>query len=157
MKKAGHIVFQSNKTNYERKTIDKLQNNDGKITMDDQEINAELKSFYENPYLSKLAGPTDNQWQDPAVLKDLPKFPNQTKYILEIDITIEELHKALIDLTNKKSPDVDGLTTEFYKSFFHILGPTLLDTLQYSRNNGQLPISLRRAALHYCTKKRKKP
>ena len=60
--------------------------------MDDQEINAELKSFYENLYSSKLTSPTENLWQNPSALKDLPKLSNQTKDILDSDITIEELH-----------------------------------------------------------------
>ena len=153
--KSTAYFFNQTKTNYERKTIDKLQNKDGKITMDDQEINAELKSFYENLYSSKLTSATENLWQNPSALKNLPKLSNQTKDILDNNITIEELHKALKDLTNKKSPGVDGLTAEFYKSFFHILGPILLDTLNYSRNNGQLPISLRRAVITLLQKKAK--
>ena len=125
--------------------------------MDDQEINAELKSFYKNLYSSKLTSASENLWQNPSALKDLPKLSNQTKDILDSDITIEELQKALTDLTNKKSPGVDGLTAEFYKFFFPILGPILLDTLNFSRNNGQLPISLRRAVITLLHKKRKKP
>ena len=77
--KSTAYVFNQTKTNYERKTIDKLQNKDGKITMDDQEINAELKSFYEDLYSSKLTSPTENLWQNPSALKKPAKVIKPNK------------------------------------------------------------------------------
>ena len=82
MKKSTAYFFNQTKANNERKTIDKLQNKGGKITMDETEINIELKSFYENLYSSKLVSPTVELWQNPSALKDLPKLSNKTKTIL---------------------------------------------------------------------------
>lgn len=40
-------------------------------------------------------------------------------------VTEHELHIALQTMENNKSPGLDSLSANFYKHFWHILGPEL--------------------------------
>lgn len=57
------------------------------------------------------------------------------------NITIEELKEVVFDSPLNKSPDTDGLTTEFYKAFWDLIQEPLLNSLNYSLNNESLSIS----------------
>ena len=50
-------------------------------------------------------------------------------------------------LEDGKAPGLDGLPAEFYKYFWNILGPALMETLLESLDHGELPLSYRRAVL----------
>ena len=155
--KSTAFFFNQTKVNYERKTIDRLQNKEGNVILNEKDINVEIRSFYENLYSSKIIHPENDIWYDQTALQNLPRLSDRAKTSLEQNLTIEELQKALSDLANKKSPGVDGLTAEFFKTFFNTLGPLILQTYNYSRNNGHLPISLRRAVITLLHKKGKNP
>ena len=71
----------------------------------------------------------------------------------EQDFTADELLIALYDLHDHKAPGFDGLPVEFYKTFWDLLGPTLLDVLKFSLQDGLLPLSCRRAVVCLIPKK----
>ncbi|CAM5165421.1 unnamed protein product [Eretmochelys imbricata] len=52
-----------------------------------------------------------------------------------------------------KSPGMDGLTVEFYRAFWDILGPDLVTVWAESLQSGVLPLSCRRAVLALLPKK----
>ena len=56
-------------------------------------------------------------------------------------ITEEELNNAVKAMENNESPGFDGLTTNFYKHFWPLLGAELTHVYNYSFNNGLLTVS----------------
>ncbi|KAJ3599845.1 hypothetical protein NHX12_033799 [Muraenolepis orangiensis] len=78
---------------------------------------------------------------------ELPQVDADTNVMLDTDLSLEELHTALMSLGNGKAPGIDGLPVEFYKSFWPIVGEDLLEVFRDSLQKGQLPLSCRRAAI----------
>ena len=62
---------------------------------------------------------------------------------LEAPLSLEELTAALGTLPNGKSPGGDGLTAEFFKCFWDMVGGDLWEVLRESGGRGTLPESLR--------------
>ena len=53
-------------------------------------------------------------------------------------ITQEEVIQAMKNMVNNKSPGSDGLSVEFYKTFWNIIGKDLIEVYNYSYSNGEL-------------------
>lgn len=68
-------------------------------------------------------------------------------------ITEEELNNAVKAMENNESPGFDGLTTNFYKHFWPLLGAELTRVYNYSFNNGLLTVSQRRRIITFLFKK----
>ncbi|KAI3376859.1 hypothetical protein L3Q82_000115 [Scortum barcoo] len=69
------------------------------------------------------------------------------------DLTLDELHVALMSLANGKAPGIDGIPVEFYKAFWPVVGEDMLEVFQESFQNGFLPQSCRRAVITLLPKK----
>ena len=64
-----------------------------------------------------------------------------------------ERYKALLMFPNGKSPGKDGLTAEFYKGFWNLLGQQLTDSLNFSFEHGELSNSQKQAIIRLIDKK----
>ena len=69
-------------------------------------------------------------------------------------VTYEECKKSLELFQNSKSPGVDGLTVEFYKHFFDLIGLDLLASLNRAYELGSLSISQRQGYNYSFTQRR---
>ncbi|KAI3359013.1 hypothetical protein L3Q82_015397 [Scortum barcoo] len=69
------------------------------------------------------------------------------------DLTLDELHVALMSLANGKAPGIDGIPVEFYKAFWPVVGEDMLEVFQESFQSGFLPQSCRRAVITLLPKK----
>ena len=56
-------------------------------------------------------------------------------------------------MENNKSPGLDGLSTNFYKHFWPIIGPDLTQIYNYAYDHGQLSLSQRRGVISLLFKK----
>ena len=56
-------------------------------------------------------------------------------------------------MANSKTPGSDGLSKEFYKAFWHILGPDLVDVFNDASSTGRLSVSQRTAFITLIFKK----
>ena len=81
------------------------------------------------------------------VIELLPSLSREQQQQLECDISFEELTAASKLLEDGKAPGLDKVPAEFYKAFWNIRGPALMETLLESRHQGELPLSCRRAVL----------
>ena len=73
----------------------------------------------------------------------------EAKITCETPVSMKDLTDAVKELPNRKSPGLDGLTGEFYKTFWHIIGQDLLDTWKFCIERGEMTDSQTQA----CTKK----
>ena len=54
-------------------------------------------------------------------------------------LTKEECYAWLKSFSKGKSPGTDGLTAEFYLSFWKLLGQELVDSFNYAFEKGEMP------------------
>ena len=62
-------------------------------------------------------------------------------------INLWRILEALKLMANNKSPGLDGLPVEFYKKFFYLFGPKLVDYYNYAFVWGRLTLSQRQALI----------
>ena len=77
-----------------------------------------LNSFSNNPKILKLS---DNDIQ-----------------ICDGKLTVDECYKSLQLFESNKSPGDDGLTVKFYRVFWLVLGSVMVDSRNYSYDDGEL-------------------
>ena len=96
----------------------------------------ELEDFYTGLYDSE-----DNM-PDYANLflrhSEIPKISPEKAATCEGKLAGEECLQSLQSFKEKKSPGNDGLTVEFYKTFWGILGELLVESLNCAFDHGEL-------------------
>ncbi|KAK3552524.1 hypothetical protein QTP86_013309 [Hemibagrus guttatus] len=122
----------------------------GDLLSEPTEIHKQTVCFYSKLYSSERSGA---QIVEESFLKDLPKLSEQVARELDRELTLAELHKALQGMENERAPGIDGLSVEFYKAFWAVIGQDVLEVLRDSMNVGQLPLSCRGAVLTLLPKK----
>ena len=126
-----------------------LKDRDGAKHYDDVGILKVAKSFYEDLYNSK-ASDDDVIDQYFELLDEQRSFNDIDSSVCEGLITKEECTLAVNKMKHNKSPGLDGLTVEFYQTFWHLLGNLMIDE---SYQNGSLPESQRMAVMSLIFKK----
>lgn len=110
----------------------------------------ETYNFYKELY---SAQPCDEVAREQFLSTVIPKLPDNARESCEGLITEEELLKAVNSMENNKSPGFDGLTTNFYKHFWHLLGEKLTRVYNYAFRTGSLALSQRRGIITLLFKK----
>lgn len=113
------------------------------------EINYFAMSFYEELYCVEPC----NGVEADILLSDLPQLSKKDKMDLENPLTMAELSRAVQELNPGKSPGLDGLSAEFYKALWNLIGQDFYDVLVESIEKETLPLSCRRAVLTLIPKK----
>ena len=161
--KSTAYFFNTAKANFQKKTITSLKDANGRITNDQTQINEVILQYYTELYSSRKNQESNNYSSNIStylrspLLKDLKQIEDDVKRESDKELSLNDLTEALKDMKPGKSPGVDGLGPEFYRCFWDELGPKLLETLNYSIQNGELPMSLRRAAITLLQKENKDP
>ena len=89
-----------------------------------------LEDFYKDLYQEKTKQPSNENIF--LKNKDIPTLNNEERDICEGELTVNECYRALESFENNKSPGNDGLTAEFYRCFWPLLGKQLVNCLNYS-------------------------
>ena len=107
--------------------ITKLKDENGHIAQDDKSILSQIETFYTKLYTS--TGPKQS---------DIANYLNDTNFKNTLSpndslsceglITKDECEKTLMKMNGNKSPGTDGLSVEFYKSFWCEIGNILVDS-----------------------------
>lgn len=146
---SSKYFYELEKQRGQKKIINHLKKSDGRITEDQVEIREMTQCFYQT-----LFSPDETNLIDQnSLLSDLPKITDADSKQLDQDLTLEELTTSVKLLRNGKSPGIDGLPAEFYKTFWNLLGPDVLEVFKSSCEDGLLPLSCRRAILTLLPKK----
>ena len=70
-------------------------------------------------------------------------------------MSVQECELALKAMENNKTPGTDGLTPEFYRYFWNLLGSFMVSSFTYAFRNGTLSISQRQGIISLIPKKKK--
>ena len=85
--------------------------------------------------------------------KIIHKLSSTEADLCEGEVTLEECTAALSSFSSNKSPGVDGLTYEFYRTFWEDMGPDLVSVLNAACTAGQLSLSQRTGIITLIYKK----
>ncbi|CAM2100630.1 unnamed protein product [Caretta caretta] len=95
---------------------------DGTPLTDPEEMCGRARDFY-----ASLFSPDPTDPGACGVLwEELPTVSVGDRDRLELPLTLAEFSEALRRMPTNKSPGMDGLTVEFYRAFWDILGPDLV-------------------------------
>ena len=135
--------------------IRKLVNKHGQTVTNSKAIMTEFRRFYEDLYDNKDSGIDNDDLQSFDQSLNISKSSDNLSLHCDGLRTFTECYKALEKFENNKSPGNDGLTAEFYKTFWPILGNLLVDSLNAAYRNGKLSNSQRQAIIRLIEKKDK--
>ena len=143
------------KANYNKKTILKLRDREGKEILNEKQILQEMTAFYKKLYTSKKKRTEDhahylNKLQVPVLEED-------EKEELDRKIGLLELGKAVKELKNAKTPGINGIPVDFYKIFWGKLKFFMLDMFQEILETGKIHLSARRGVITLLKKIGKDP
>ncbi|CAM5160502.1 unnamed protein product, partial [Natator depressus] len=132
-----------------KKHVTCLLAEDGTPLTDPVEMCGRARAFY-----AGLFSPDPTDPNACRVLWDeLPMVSVGDRDRLELPLTLAQFSEALRRMPTNKSPGMDGLTVEFYRVFWDVLGPDLVTVWAESLQSGVLPLSCRRAVLALLPKK----
>lgn len=73
--------------------------------------------------------------------------------MLDEDITLEEITRAMISMQDNKTPGLDGLPKEYYQAFWEQLSPSLCSVYKEVWDKGVWPVSINTGVISLLWKK----
>ena len=140
------------KFNYQQKTLFKVEYNDKMIRSPSAILEAEVE-YFSQLYSDQKLGDGNTYLDEIKIDKVLNEDQRE---MCDKVITPEECHKVLSNAKTGKSPGPDGLTFEFYKTFWTHLQHIMVRIFNYSLSDGRLSTSQGRAVISLLHKKGKK-
>ena len=126
------------------KIMQSLLSEDGRLVNTQEEILKVTTNFYQNLYTSET---TDDLAQDYLLNNLTETLTDEDRDTVEGEITLDELFTAIKSFANSKSPGCDGLTAEFYQTFFNVIGTDLVEVINDGFNRGELSLPMRRGVI----------
>ena len=117
-------------------------------------INTTIFDFYANIFKEKLKTKSESLNN---FLNDLsiPSSSETQKQICEEELTEKDIYESMISFDNNKSPGNDGLTKEFYQTFWQDVKDIFFNSLQESKRLKYLCTSQRQAIIKLLEKPNK--
>ena len=123
-----------------KKTISALKNKFGQIEENPAQILEIEKEFYENLYKSTYPNNEDiKQYISDTIIDH--KLSEKEGVPLGGELTLEECTDAVFKMKLNKSPGMDGLSVEFYQTFWNNLKEFALTVFNSSYKKGELTAS----------------
>jgi len=132
-----------------KKSIYKLVNKHGEMINNKQHILREVNDYYKALYTSNncIETVSDRIKNEFLPVPGHIKLTEKLKQSCEGEITSEEILEALKLTKNNKSPGIDGLPYEFYKTFWCKIKEYLMNSINYSYEHGEMSINQRRGVI----------
>ena len=141
--------------NYTEKTVKKVIKKDRTEVSDQKHILNELKSYYSNLFKSQDLQLENFYLNELLYAYHVNKLDNLQSESIDGPLTYTEIHMALKQMKNNKTPGIDGFPAEFFKVFWKQLGMLILKALNNSFEKGTLSTSLRQCLIVCLPKKGK--
>ena len=126
-----------------QKTIKRLIKVDGNYAETNPDIIQECVNFYTNLYNKQDV----NENLNPYFFEGLPRLSEQSATVCEGPITLLECQDALKQMSNSKTPGLDGLPKEFYIFAFKYIGKSFVKLINRCDGEGILPPSQRQGLI----------
>ena len=151
VEKSSKFFLNLEKKNAIQGTICKLLVDNNDVTSS-AKINEELHCFYKSLYAKKSVIEGDNVESLLNALS-IPKLKIEDVNICEGNLSESELFDALTSMQNNKSPGNDGITKEFYETFWKEIKGPFQNSIKKGYLVGKLSISQRQAITKLIEKK----
>ena len=151
-RKTQNIFLNLEKTRRGKSAVRRLYDSAGKITVNPKFI-IKLRDYHQELYSNHDFEESEEFSSHFLENSNIPTLSNNSMMICEGLLTCAECFEALKKFPNGKSPGNDGLTAEFYKTFWNLLGQQLTDSLNYSFEHGELSTSQKQAIIKLIDKK----
>ena len=138
-----------------KSSVRKVFNDEGMLITDPKKILQEIQNFYSNLCKCEPLRPSEEMLNSFLNNSGIPKLTFNEALICDGKLTVDECYKSLQLFESNKSPGNDGLTVEFYKAFWHILGNLMVDSLNCSYDFGELSNSQKQAIITLIEKRDK--
>ena len=148
--KSTQYFYSLEKARQARQSITMLRKDNMDTISDTRDLLSETCNFYSPLYTAEVLDPTAQQ---SFFQTDIPKLSPVAQHSCEGRITRDELAKASTTMENNKSPGFDGLTTNFYKHFWPLLGADPTQVFNFACDKGLLASSQRRGIISLLFKK----
>ena len=148
--KPTKYFLNSEKHNFYKKTLYKVQDDSGKIYSQPKQVLNQIKAFYKKLYTA-----TDEYNEEYPDKLTLPKITQVQHESCEQPITQEEIGLALAQLQNNKCSGTDGIPPDFYKVFWTKIKKLMYEMYQETVEHGKFHVSARRGILSLLEKKGK--
>ena len=135
-------------------TIYKIKTKDGEIVHDNRDILNVTENYYDTLYNSTK--PTTKNIKDYLNKIDIPKLNAEEEIICEGEITTDECDQVIKELKLNKSPGLDGLPGEFYKTLWPYFGKYLVGVFNECFDNDEVSHSQKQSVIRLIFKKRNK-
>lgn len=123
-----------------------------KSVYNDNDILNEICSFYDKLYESKHID--DNEIQNYLNEVNIEqKLDENGRLFCDEMFTLQECKEAVMNLKDNKSPGMDGIPNEFYKTFWNEIKDIFYATLEYTFETGNMPFTQRLSLLSLLHKK----
>ena len=121
----------------EKNQINKIRNENGKITTDNTEIQWIIRDYYEQLYGNKMYNMEEmNRFLQKL---SLPRMNQEEIEIMTNTIASTEMEAVIKSLPKNKTPGPEGFTGKFYQTFREELMPVFLELFQKIGEEGTLP------------------
>lgn len=149
--KSTQYFYKVHKQHTEKKLLPKLTNRTGNLVDGEEKVKV-VQDYYTDLYSkTELTEPNPNFHSFTQHINT--QIPHDKIHQIGKLITNQEAQKAIQKMKNNKSPGPDGLTKEFYETFWDIIGEDLTEVLNNSFLRGSLPQSSRTAEITLIFKK----
>ena len=125
------------RTDPNSKLIFEMKDEHGITKYDSNEILEIGRAYYQNLFSEKQLNP--NQGVEDKFFEGISCVPQELINMIQSPISMEELEEAIKSFITGKTPGIDGLSIEFYKTVFSIIKHELLQVLNNFYENGFIP------------------
>lgn len=132
--------------------VTSLLDSQGHTITDNKDILEMERVYFENIYTET---PSDLDPIDliPLSETDVPTISDLNKRRINRPFTIQEFHEALKELNKNKTPGTDGITPEFYLTFWELLKDDFMRSMEFSLDQGTLSDQQRTGVITLIPKK----
>ena len=141
--------------NKAKSSVRKVFSREGFLVVDPRKVLQEIENFYSKLYQKDELDPSENLINSFLKNSQIPKLSVDKVKACEGKITIYESFKSLNLFENNKSPGNDGLTAEFYKAFWNVVGDLMVSSLNYAYDHGELSNTQKQAIISVLEKRDK--
>ena len=135
-----------------KKSITKLLDDEGNIITNQRDILDKMKYYYKKLYTS--TNPDKQNLNDYIYRTKLESKVNQEDLnVCDGQLSVEECTEAIFKMKLNKSPGIDGLTVEFYRTFWESIKYLIVFILNKCHEDRQLSFSQRTSVLTLLFKK----
>lgn len=130
--------------------MDCLINGGGKEVESTQEILEATHSFYANLYKEQSI---DEVIVESFISKLTQRLDSDDRTVLDEDIMLDEIRRAMISMQDNKTPGLDGLPKEYYQAFWEQLSPSLCSVYKEVWDKGVWSVSMNTGVISLLWKK----